>query len=187
MRLLLILMIAVAFVTPSRAEEENPAKRKKLAQTEPAEAPLDTAKGAQTLSTVTAGLDSLGVSPKELETQANGGTRRIALESEVFNRHEPVFYLASDLRDPFRALVDKNPPAPGDSDLLRLDEAVLTGVVWSDGKYLAMVRDKDGKSFFLREGDAIASGKVLYVGQGEAVFEVTVFGDYSRITLKVQG
>ncbi len=73
------------------------------------------------------------------------------------------------------------------TDLLKLEEAILTGVVWSDGKYLAMVRDKDGKSFFLREGDSVYSGKVLYVGQTEAVFEISEFGDYARITLKVQG
>ena len=181
------LTIVVCVVTVF-AEEDSPAKRKKLAPSEPVVVETDGApRAGETLSTKTSGLDSLGVMPTEMETQANGGTRRVKLESLVFNRHEPVQYLASDLRDPFRALVEKDKPDDAPSDLLSLDGAVLTGVVWSDGKYLAMVKDKDAKSFFLREGDAVQNGKVLYVGQTESVFEVTEFGDYSRITLQVQG
>lgn len=182
--LAVVLLFSIAF-----AEEDNPVKRKKLAQQEPATVEVDVLnREGETLSTMTEGLDSLGVMPNVLETQSNGGTRRVKLETTVFKRHEPVYYEASNYRDPFRALVsDEKKEGEVKTDLLKLEEAVLTGVVWSDGKYLAMVRDKDGKSFFLREGDSVYSGKVLYVGQTEAVFEVTEFGDYARITLKVQG
>ena len=184
-----LLLIVVLLFSAAFAQEDNPVKRKKLATQEPAVAESDILKRqGETLSTMTEGLDSLNVLPNELETQSNGGVRRVKLETLVFKRHEPVFYEASGLRDPFRALVsDEKKEGEIKTDLLKLEEAILTGVVWSDGKYLAMVRDKEGKSFFLRESDAVYNGKVLYVGQTEAVFEVTEFGDYSRITLKVQG
>ncbi len=184
-----LLLVVILLFSAAFAQEDNPVKRKKLATQEP-QAQEGTAlkREGETLSTMTEGLDSLNVLPDELRTQSNGGVRRVKLETLVFKRHEPVYYEASDLRDPFRALVsDEKKEGEIKTDLLKLEEAVLTGVVWSDGKYLAMVRDKEGKSFFLRENDAIYSGKVLYVGQTEAVFEVTEFGDYSRITLKVQG
>lgn len=187
-----ILTLVMTFcVTIAIAEEaDNPVKRKKLAPSEPRPAQQEDflPREGETLTTATEGLDSLGVLPTEVETRSNGGTRRVKLETTIFKRHEPVYYLATDLRDPFRALVnDEKKEGEVKTDLLRLEDAILTGVVWSDGKYLAMVRDKDGKSFFLREGDSVYSGKVLYVGQTEAVFEVTEFGDYARITLKVQG
>jgi hypothetical protein len=187
-KFVLLIILAVAF-TSVHAEEDNPVKRKKLAPREATTPPKDILnREGETLSTVTEGLDSLDVLPDEMTTESQGGTRRVKLETLIFKRHEPVYYDASDMRDPFRALVaDEKKEGEIKTDLLRMEEAVLTGVVWSDGKYLAMVRDKDGKSFFLREGDSVYSGKVLYVGQTEAVFEISEFGDYARITLKVQG
>lgn len=189
MRVLSLTFAIVLLVSGVLAQDENPAKRKKLAPREPVAQESDNAeRDGEVLSTEASGLDSLGVLPHEMTTEAQGGTRRVKLETTVFKRHEPVQYLAAGLRDPFRALVsDEKKEGEVKTDLLRIEEAVLTGVVWSDGKYLAMVKDKDGKSFFLREGDQIYKGRVLYVGQAEAVFEVSEFGDYNRITLKVQG
>lgn len=180
----LLLIVTIVF-----AEEDNPVKRKKLAPREAETPHVDvTNREGEVLSTETESLDSLGLLQDVVETEALGGTRRVKLETTVFKRHEPINYSATNYRDPFRALVaDEKKEGEVKTDLLRLEDAILTGVVWSDGKYLAMVKDKDGKSFFLREGDSVFSGKVLYVGQTEAVFEVTEFGDYARVTLKIQG
>jgi len=190
MKYVVVAFALFAVLSTGYAEEEsNPVKRKKLAQRE-TETPVNDVlnREGETLSTITAGLDSLDVLPNEVTTESYGGTRRVKLETTVFKRHEPVNYNGTDFRDPFRALVtDEKKEGEIVTDLLRLEDAVLTGVVWSDGKYLAMVKDKDGKSFFLREGESVYNGRVLYVGQTEAVFEISEFGDYSRITLKVQG
>jgi hypothetical protein len=140
------------------------------------------------LSTALAGSDSLGLLPKDVETPYAGGTRRVRLESTIFRREEPIAYNSAGRRDPFRALiVDEKKEGEVDTDLLRLENAVLSGVVWSMGQYMAMVKDKDGKTFFLREGDAVFQGRVLSVTQSNATFEVTDFGDYDRVTLKVKG
>jgi hypothetical protein len=138
------------------------------------------------LSTELSGMDSLDIAPNEYDTPVPGGTRHNKIETTVFRRQMPLAYNAEG-RDPFRALiVDEKKEGEIKTDLLRLDGAILTGVVWSEGQYLAMVKDKDGKNFFLRAGDRIYSGSVVSVSQTEAVFDVSEFGDYSRTTLRVQ-
>jgi len=144
--------------------------------------------GSQELSTELSGLDTLEVLPSDVVTRVAGGTRRVHLESTVFRREQPVEYEAAGRRDPFRALlVDEKKEGEIETDLLRLEGATLRGVVWSDGTYLALVSDKDGKSFVLREGDPVYQGRVLSVTQARATFEVSDFGDYQQIILKVRG
>jgi hypothetical protein len=139
------------------------------------------------ISTEMSGVDSLGIMPTEMETQAGGGFRRVSLEASVFHRETPVTYEALGRRDPFRALLtDDKGKADIDTDLLLLEGAVLKGVVWSEGQYLAIVKDKSGRTFFLREGDPIYQGRVMMVTQSQAVFEIADFGDYDQITLKVK-
>ena len=166
----------------SQAAEETPAPSVK---SQPKSVKSKAA--SQELSTELNGLDTLEVAPTEVVTQVAGGTRRVHLESTVFRREEPVQYEAAGRRDPFRALlVDEKKEGEIETDLLRLDGANLRGVVWSEGVYLALVTDKDNKSFVLREGDPVYQGRVLSVTQSQAVFEVTDFGDYQKITLKVR-
>lgn len=133
-------------------------------------------------------VDSLEVVPDEFVVEKDGGFQRVNIEQHVFRRETPVIYSSGGRRDPFRALiVDEQKEGDIVTDLLQLEGAVLTGVVWSEGEYLAMVRDSENRSFFLREGDKIYQGYVRTVTQTEAQFEVSEFGDYRLITLKVQG
>jgi hypothetical protein len=144
--------------------------------------------GSEELSTELNGLDTLEVVPTDVVTRVAGGTRRVHLESTVFRREQPVEYEAAGRRDPFRALlVDEKKEGEIETELLRLEGATLKGVVWSDGTYLALVSDKEGKSFVLREGDPVYQGRVLSVTQARATFEVSDFGDYQQIVLKVRG
>lgn len=141
----------------------------------------------EVISTELVATDSLDVLPDVIATRNAGGTRRIQLESTIFRRETPMAYEARGMRDPFRALIkDERKEGEVETDLLRLEAAVLTGVVWSEGHYLAMVRNKEGQTFFLREGDRIYQGRVLMVTQSTAAFETSDFGEYQRITLKVR-
>ena len=140
------------------------------------------------LSTELDGLDTLNVVPTEMMAQIGGGTRRVGLESTVFRRENPVIYDAAGRRDPFRALItDEKKEGEVETEFLRLEGASLKGVVWSDGQYLALIADKDGKSFVLREGDLVFQGRVISVTQSKAIFEISDFGDYQQVTLKVRG
>ena len=151
-------------------------------------APEESAAESKVLSTEMSGVDTLGVMPEEMITRSGSGTRRVKLETTVFRREEPVAYRSENRRDPFRALI-ANEKKEGEikTDLLRLEKAILTGIVWSSGDYVAMIRDKEGTSFFLREGDRIYKGRVVGVEQSKVIFEVSEFGDYRRVTLGVQG
>lgn len=152
-----------------------------------ADNPSDSEADTMGLSTEVSGLDSLGIVSDTLITKNNGGTQSYTLQRQVFHREHPYVYDDDDRRDPFRALiVDEKKEGEIVTDLLRLDGAILTGIVWSQGNYLAMLKDKDGESFFLREGDPVYSGSVVSVTPSQAVFEVIDFGDYDRVTLKVQ-
>jgi hypothetical protein len=196
---LLILTAAAAWAQDT---EETPAHSTKPVATEPgsvasspkpavpaelnADPTEQPAADADVLSTELSGVDSLGIGTDTLVTNYQGGTRRIHLERTVFRRQTPVAYLANGRRDPFRALViDERKEGEIETDLLRMEHAALTGVVWSDGEYVAMLRDKDGYNFLLREGDPVFNGRMTAVTQSQAVFDIVEFGDYQQIVLKV--
>jgi hypothetical protein len=50
-----------------------------------------------------------------------------------------------------------------------------------------MIRDKDSRTFFLREGDPVYSGRVTAVTQTHIVVDISSFGEYHQVTLKVNG
>lgn len=131
--------------------------------------------------------DSSKVVELDRKTVWASGASQTAMRQPSLRRENPFAYQSRGRRDAFRALIsDSRKEEKVATDLLCLDDAVLTGVVWSSGEYLAMVRDKDGKNFFLREGDAVFRGRVMTVTQTKAVFRLVEFGEVERITLTVR-
>jgi hypothetical protein len=143
-------------------------------------------KGAE-LSAKLGAVDTLGVLPDDNDASHDSDHRRAHLESTVFRREKPVEYVSGGRRDPFRALIadEKKGAEEVETDLLKLNGAILTGVVWAQGQYLALVKDNEGKNFFLRDGDPIYQGHVTLVTQSQASFEISDFGDYQKVVLKV--
>jgi hypothetical protein len=154
----------------------------------PREMPLSKlADVSDNLSGVTRGADSLNAVIGAPDTIRTPGGKREHLESTIFRRERPVDYESNGHRDPFRALIaDEKKQGEVETDLLKLDGAILTGVVWAQGQYLALVKDKDGKNFFLREGDPVYQGHVTLVTQSQASFELSDFGDDQKVVLKVR-
>ncbi len=172
----------VAYAQDSEDEQTEESEDAESAGDETSEA-----RDNDVLSTELSGVDSLDVAPHQVDTQYQGGHRRIQLERSVFRRAEPFRYASNSRRDPFRALiVDEKKEGEIQTDLLRVDKATLTGVVWSEGEYLGMVRDDTGTNFFLREGDPVFNGRVTTVTQSQIVFDIVEFGDYQQVVLKVQ-
>ncbi|MDD5087236.1 MAG: hypothetical protein PHI18_00360 [bacterium] len=192
-RVLLVLMLGVVVAAaPSLRAADAPdamTDAKAISENAPTQADVGSdARESEEISTEMQGLDSLDVLPTEMITSFGGGTRRISLESTVFRRQEPVRYEPSGRRDPFRPLIrDDKGDEEVKTDLLLYQGAVLTGVVWSEGEYLAMIRDKDGQTFFLREEDPIYQGRVVSVTNSMVTLEVWEFGDYERVTLNITG
>ncbi|MBM3325275.1 MAG: pilus assembly protein PilP [Calditrichaeota bacterium] len=131
--------------------------------------------------------DSLTTSPTPEVVSPSNTTKRTATYRSVLRREKTFTYDAGGRRDPFRPLIVEGKRGQEVvTSLLQLDGAVLTGVVWSEGEYLAMVRDKHGKNFFLREGDPVFRGHVVSVSQTKAVFQLAEFGAVERVTLTVR-
>jgi hypothetical protein len=125
--------------------------------------------------------------PDETTTTPSGTPQQTGPHRSSLRREEPFAYDSRGRRDPCRPLISER-KADDDikTDLLRVDGAVLTGVVWSSGQYLAMVRDKDGNNFFLREGDAVFRGKLVTVTQTKAIFRLVDFGEVEQVILTVR-
>lgn len=142
---------------------------------------------AAALDSLAGPADSLMPMPPDEQMQPSSGTQKqAAVRRPILRREKPFTYKSGGRRDPFRALIsEKKSDDDVKTDLLRLDGAVLTGVVWSGGEYLAMVRDSDGNNFFLREGDAVFRGRIVTVTQTKAVFRLVAFGEVERVTLTV--
>jgi hypothetical protein len=85
-------------------------------------------------------------------------------------------------RDPFRSLLVED-----DSDLPLLDVngAVLVGVAASEGRMLAMIEDRKGRSFALWPGDRIRSGRLASVNAERAVFDIWAYGRTERRVLEL--
>lgn len=83
-------------------------------------------------------------------------------------------------RDPFRSLlesrnVERRGPRPEGVPGLLIDEIVITGLFRTPRGWVAQVRASDqGKSFLLREGDALYDGELVSIGSNEVVFRQVV-------------
>lgn len=125
--------------------------------------------------------------PSEAGSSSSAPSKQIVPRRSSLRREEPFAYDSRGRRDAFRPLISERKRDENiETDLLIVNGAVLTGVVWSGGQHLAMVRDKDGNNFFLREGDAVFRGRVATVTQTKAVFRLVEFGEIERVTLTVR-
>ena len=100
-------------------------------------------------------------------------------------RRTPVFeYSTRGRRDPFDALVKEG---DGDvkTDLLNIEEATLTGIVWGGDQMVAIFKDKDGKSHYMRKGSAVYRGRIIDINDNSVIVSITQFGTTRRVEFKV--
>ncbi|RKZ18882.1 hypothetical protein DRQ16_01200 [bacterium] len=97
---------------------------------------------------------------------------------------EKVSYNSYGKRDPFEPLIK-----PGKEEVqtgLNLEGAKLIGILWGSKGYLALVKDRGGKGYVLREGDKIQGGWVSRITSNSVTFVVVQFGIRSEVTLKLK-
>ena len=100
-------------------------------------------------------------------------------------REKKYFYSSFGTRDPFRSLVDGTFEAKL-QDLVDLRTVKLVGVLSEDDEHVAMVQDSQGFGYNLRPGDRVRSGTVVSVGKDAMVARLNVFGQTTRVTLRMQ-
>jgi hypothetical protein len=100
-------------------------------------------------------------------------------------RRTPVFeYSTRGRRDPFDALV-KEGDGEVKTDLLNVEEATLTGIVWGGDQMVAIFKDKDGKSHYMRKGSAVFRGRIVEISDNSVIVSLTQFGSTRRLEFKV--
>ena len=100
-------------------------------------------------------------------------------------RRNPIFeYSSRGRRDPFNALVKEG---DGDvkTDLLNVEEATLTGIVWGGDQMVAIFKDKDGKNHYMRKGSAVFRGRIVDISDNSVIVSLTRFGTSRRVEFKV--
>ncbi|MFQ5600525.1 MAG: hypothetical protein ACE5G2_08225 [Candidatus Krumholzibacteriia bacterium] len=113
-------------------------------------------------------------------------TGRLGTEFELPQqvREKKYFYSSFGTRDPFRPLVGGD-FEPKLQELVDLHTVQLVGVLWEMEEHVAMVQDSQGFGYGLRPGDRVRNGTVVSVTQDALVARLNVFGQTTRVTLRL--
>ncbi|MGB9824337.1 MAG: AMIN domain-containing protein [Candidatus Hydrothermia bacterium] len=94
---------------------------------------------------------------------------------------EKYFYSSRGKKDPFK------PEAFGEEEeLLNVSEAKLLGIIKSDEGNVALLQDRRGVGYVLKEGDRVRNGRVVKIESDRVVFAIVDFGFTRRVELKLE-
>jgi len=95
---------------------------------------------------------------------------------------EKFFYERRGKRDPFEAItvVDEN------DSLLSVGGASLIGIIQKGGNFVALLKDREGKGFILKEGDRVRGGKVVKITEDRVIFFVRELGTSRKVVLQLK-
>ncbi|MDI6807503.1 MAG: hypothetical protein QME66_00775 [Candidatus Eisenbacteria bacterium] len=95
-------------------------------------------------------------------------------------------YQSSRRRDPFYSLLDGEFESEFPVKLPNIGECYLVGVVWGEGEWLAILEDKDDRSYIVREGDPVIDGYTIQVRKKEVIFTQRGYGETRTVSLKLR-
>ena len=101
-----------------------------------------------------------------------------------FRRQEVFKYSNRGRRDPFKPLVSEG-IGEIKTDLLNIEEATLTGIIWMGDHMVALFKDNKGKSYYMKKGDAVYKGRILEIQDNSVIVSISEFGASRRLELKV--
>lgn len=122
--------------------------------------------------------------PKKKKKEEKKEIPKDTINIETALLWEKVSYNSYGKRDPFEPLIK-----PGKEEVqtgLNLEGAKLVGILWGSKGYLALVKDRGGKGYVLKEGDKIQYGWVSKITQNSVTFVVVQFGIRTEVTLKLK-
>lgn len=128
-------------------------------------------------------LGVLGEKPAPLYAQADPDSGSQDKKYE-FRRQEVFKYSNRGRRDPFKPLVSEN-TGEVQTDLLNVEEATLTGIIWMGDHMVALFKDKKGKSYYMKKGDAVYNGRIIDIKDNSVIVSVFQFGATRRLELRV--
>ena len=100
-------------------------------------------------------------------------------------RERRYYYKAFNRRDPFRSLV-AGEFEEGEFELVDIYSVKLVGVLTGGLEKYAMLEDANGYGYILKSGDPVRNGSVVSVGDRNVVARVTMFGQTTSVTLRLE-
>ncbi len=94
---------------------------------------------------------------------------------------ERYFYSSRGKKDPFQPETEI-----GEEELLNVSEAKLLGVIKSEEGNVALLQDRRGVGYVLKEGDRVRNGRVVRIESDRVIFATVDFGFTRRIELKLE-
>lgn len=94
---------------------------------------------------------------------------------------EKYFYSSRGKKDPFKPDVMEE-----EGELLNVSEAKLLGIIRSEEGNVALLQDRRGVGYVLKEGDRVRNGRVVRIESDRVIFATVDFGFTRRIELKLE-
>jgi len=94
---------------------------------------------------------------------------------------EKYFYSSRGKKDPFQP-----ESLPGGEELLNVSEAKLLGIIKTDEGNIALLQDRRGVGYVLKEGDRVRNGRVVRIESDRVIFATVDFGFTRIIELKLE-
>jgi hypothetical protein len=107
-------------------------------------------------------------------------------DSNTTLRTKNYYYRAFNRRDPFRCLI-RGEVKETTGDLVDIKNVHLVGVLSGDMQKYAMLEDKNGIGYIMKAGDPVRNGSIVSVSEKSLIARISMYGQTSRITLKLEG
>jgi hypothetical protein len=101
-------------------------------------------------------------------------------------REKVYYYQAFNQRDPFASLIAGEFEETGELDIVDVYAVRLVGVLSGGKARFAMLEDNNGYAYIVKAGDPVRNGNVVSVTDRSLVARVTVFGQTSTVTLRLE-
>jgi len=100
-------------------------------------------------------------------------------------RDKRYYYKAFNRRDPFQSLI-VGEFEESEAELLDVYSVQLVGVLTGGMERYAMLEDSNGFGYIVKTGDPIRNGSIVSVGDRSLVARVSMFGQTTSVTLRME-
>jgi hypothetical protein len=118
---------------------------------------------------------------------AQADTGKAALTPDgIILREKVYYYQAFNQRDPFQSLIAGEFEESGELDVVDIYSVRLVGILSGGMEKFAMLEDNNGYAYIMKSGDPIRNGNIVSVSDRSLVARVTMFGQTSTVTLRLE-
>jgi len=100
-------------------------------------------------------------------------------------RDKRYYYKAFNRRDPFQSLI-VGEFEESEVELIDVYSVRLVGVLTGGMERYAMLEDNNGFGYIVRTGDPVRNGSIVSVGDRSLVARVSMFGQTTSVTLRME-